>query len=316
MTFFVYILAFLKNAIYGLSVFFVGDLTETVDFLDVLSLRYLLSFAVLWILKTLKLMKIDVGVKDFFVKNNRSPYLKYILLAALFEPVLEMFFETLGISMTTGITAAVILSLSPVMSCIAEGIFLKEKTTVMQKVYLGIGILGVLYIAINTTPSGGKDSVLGILFLVLAIMSGALYLTFSRKSGNSFRALEITYVAVCTGAILFNFANVIRHIVAGDIENYFMPYLNGENIIGFAFLGIVCTIVATCMNNFALRKMQASTMSAFGGVSTFVTVIAGVLLGGEKLYTFHIIGLSLILIRMIGVSYIQIKRSKKQIDKE
>lgn len=309
---FVYILAFLKNAIYGLSVFFVGDLTEKVDFLDVLSLRYLLSFTVLWLLKNLKIMKIGVGAKDFFSKNKRSPYLKYILLAALFEPVLEMLFETLGISMTTGITAAVILSLSPVMSCIAEGVFLKEKTTVMQKVFLSIGILGVLYIALNTTPSGGKDSVLGILFLILAIMSGALYLTFSRKSGNSFRALEITYVAVCMGALIFNGVNVVRHLILGNIENYFVPYFNTENIIGFAFLGIVCTIVATGMNNFALKKMQASTMSAFGGVSTFVTVIAGIFLGGETLYSFHIIGLSMILIRMIGVSYIQIRRSKNE----
>ena len=313
MTFFVYILAFLKNAIYGLSVFFVGDLTETVDFLDVLSLRYLLSLVVLWLLKNLKIFKIDVGIKDFFVKNERTPYLKYILLAAIFEPVLEMFFETLGISMTTGITAAVILSLSPVMSCIAEGVFLKEKTTLAQKVFLGIGIIGVLYIAMNTTASGGKDSVWGILFLVLAITSGALYLTFSRKSGNQFQALEITYVAVCLGAIVFNGVNVGRHLIVGDIANYFAPYFNMEDLIGFAFLGIVCTIVATAMNNFALKRMQASTMSAFGGVSTYVTVMAGVLLGGETLHTFHIIGLSLILIRMIGVSYIQIKRSS---DKE
>lgn len=311
---FVYILAFLKNAIYGLSVFFVGDLTQTVDFLDVLSLRYLLSLVVLWVLKKLKIFKIEVGIKDFFVKNERTPYLKYIILAAVFEPVLEMLFETLGISMTTGITAAVILSLSPVMSCIAEGIFLGERTTVMQKIFLGIGILGVVYIAMNTTQSGGKDSVWGILFLLLAITSGAMYLTFSRKSGNKFQALEITYVAVMLGFVVFNGVNVVRHLIAGDIQNYFAPYFNTENLMGFAFLGIVCTIVATGMNNFALKRMQASTMSAFGGVSTFVTVTAGVLLGGETLHTYHIIGLSLILIRMIGVSYIQIKRSR--IDKE
>lgn len=313
MNFFVYILAFLKNTIYGLSVYFVGDLTETVDFLDVLSLRYILSLVVLWILKNLKIFKIEIGIKDFFVKNERTPYLKYILLAALFEPVLEMLFETLGISMTTGITAAVILSLSPVMSCIAEGIFLKERTTLAQKIFLGIGILGVVYIAMNTTESGGKDSVWGILFLIFAIMSGAMYLTFSRKSGNQFQALEITYIAVLFGAIMFNGANVIRHLITGDIQNYFNPYFNTENLVGFLFLGIVCTIVATGMNNFALKRMQASTMSAFGGVSTFVTVISGVLLNGEKLYMFHIIGLSMILIRMIGVSYIQITR---KIDKE
>ncbi len=309
--FIVYVFAFLKNVIYGLSVYFVGELTSNVDFLDVLSLRYLLSFAAMWLLKTLKIFRIDVGLRDVFTKNERTPYLKYLLLSALFEPVLEMFFETLGISMTTGITAAVILSLSPVASCIAEGIFLKEKTTTMQKVFLGIGIIGVLYIAMNTTPSGGKDTLSGIVFLALAVTSGALYLTFSRKSGGKFKAMEISYTAVCMGALVFNIVNVVRHLLRGDIENYFTPYMNADNIIGFIFLGIACTIVATAMNNFALSGMQASTMSAFGGVSTFVTVITGAVFAGEKIKLFHIIGLSLILIRMIGVSYIQIRKDKK-----
>ncbi len=312
MGFIVYIFAFLKNVIYGLSVYFVGDLTNNVDFMDVLALRYLFSFVVMWILKTLKILKINIGIKDIFVKGERTPYLKYLLLSALFEPVLEMFFETLGISMTTGITAAVILSLSPVASCIAEGIFLKEKTTVMQKIFLGTGIIGVLYIALNTTPSGGKDSLSGILFLVLAIISGALYLTFSRKSAGRFKAMEISYTAVCMGAIVFNAINVVRHLFYGNIETYFAPYFKADNIAGFIFLSIICTIVATAMNNFALSGMQASTMSAFGGVSTFVTVISGVVFADETLAYFHVIGLSLILIRMIGVSYIQIKRDKKK----
>ena len=82
--------------------------------------------------------------------------------------------------------------------------------------------------------------------------------------------------------------------------------------MGFIFLGVVCAVIATGMNNFALGKMQVSTMSAFSGLSTLVTIAVGVIFGGEKLYTFHIIGLSLIVIRMVGVSYIQIKRDKKK----
>ena len=306
----VYSFAFLKNVIYGLAVFFIGNLTETVDFLDVLAIRYLFSFVVMFALKYLGILKIKVGIKDIFVKNERTPYLKYVLITALFEPVLEMFFETWGISMTTGITAAVICSLSPVMACIAEGIFLKEKTTLWQKIFLGMGIAGVLYIAVNTTSADGKDSIWGILILIMAIASGAMYLTFSRKSGKSFSAMEISYVAVCLGMFVFNAANIVRHLIMGDILNYFAPCYSMENLIGFLFLSIFCTIVATGMNNFALSKMQASTMSAFGGVSTLVTIAAGVLLNDEKLYTFHFIGLTLILIRMIGVSYIQIKKDK------
>ena len=44
----------LKNVIYGASVFFTGALSDNVDVLDILAIRFLLSFAVLYLLKILK----------------------------------------------------------------------------------------------------------------------------------------------------------------------------------------------------------------------------------------------------------------------
>jgi drug/metabolite transporter (DMT)-like permease len=213
--------------------------------------------------------------------------------------------------MTTGITAAVILSLLPVAVCVAEAIFLKEHTTLLQKVFLAAGICGVIYISLNTTASGGKDSVAGILLLILGNIMGALYFVFSRKSSKNYSAMEITYTSACMGMVAFNLVNIVRHLIAGNIGSYFAPYMSVENLIGFFFLAVVCTIFATAMNNFALSGMQASTMSAFSGLSTFVTIIAGVIFNNETIYYFHYIGLSLILVRMIGVSVIQIKKDKK-----
>ena len=311
-TFIVYLFAVLKNVIYGTSVFFTGELSSSVDVLDILALRFLMSFVVLFILKSLKIVKINVGVKDVLGRTDRSKYIKSLLLAALFEPVLYMLFETLGIAMTSGITAGVILSLLPVTCCIAESIILKEKTTFLQKFFLGLGIIGVAYIAINTSTGEGKDSILGIVFLLLAIISGAFFMVFSRKSSSKFKPMEITYFSCMLGAAVFNAINVVRHLIEGDILNYFTPYFNLDNMIGFVFLAVISTIVATSMNNFALSHMQVSTMSAFGGLSTLVTIAAGVMFGGEHLYTFHYIGLSLIVARMVGVSVIAIKKEKQK----
>ena len=56
MILFVYVLAFLKNVIYGLSVFFTGSLVSSTDVLDVLALRFLLSWFVFEILKQTKIL--------------------------------------------------------------------------------------------------------------------------------------------------------------------------------------------------------------------------------------------------------------------
>ena len=307
-----YLFAVLKNVIYGSTVFFTGALSDTVDVLDILSLRFLLSFAVFFLLKQCRILKIRVGIRDVLGRTERSRLLPTLLLAALFEPVLYMLFETLGISMSTGVTTAVILSLAPISSCICESLILKERNTTLQKIFLGLGIVGVIYIALNTNTSDGKDSPLGILFLLLAVCAGSLYSAFSRKSAKSFAPMEVTYAAAALGALVFNAVNVVRHLVNGDILHYFDPFFNVQNLIGFAVLSILSTIVATAMNNYALGRMQISTMAAFGGLSTLVTVLIGVFVGGEELYYFHYIGFALILARMIGVSVLTIRRDKKR----
>jgi drug/metabolite transporter (DMT)-like permease len=309
--FFALLLTFFKNIIYGSTVFFTGALSASVDVLDILSLRFLMSFLVLFLLKVTKILKIEVGIRDIYHSTDRHKYIKYLFITALFEPVLYMLFETLGISMTTGITAGVILSLNPISSCICEELILKEKSTLMQKVFLALGIVGVIYIAANTSGTNGKDTPIGILFIILAVICGSLFLVFSRKSSSHFSAFEITYFSSAVGAVAFNTINVVRHIAQGDILHYFDPYFDSQNMIGFVFLAIVSTIIATWMNNYALSKIQVSTSSAFSGVSTLITILLRVVVGGEKLYSFHIVGLFLIALRMVGVSYIDIKRTKR-----
>lgn len=307
-----YIFTFLKNAIYGTTNFFTKGLdSNNIDAIDILALRFLLSFVILWLLKTTKILKINVCIKDIFKKTEKHKYIKPLFLAALFSPVIEMLFETMGFTMTTAITAGVITSLMPVASCIFESIILKESTTLSQKIFLALGIIGVIYIAINTNTSSGNDTVIGILCLIVAVIAGPAYLVFSRKSSGQFAALEITYFSCLLGAVVFNALSIIKHLWQNDILHYFDPYFDPKNIMGWVTLSIVSTIFCTLMNNFSMSRLQASTVAAFGGVSTIVTILIGVLFLEEKLYYFHYIGFTLILIRMIGVSWVAIKKDKK-----
>ena len=308
-----YLSAIGKCIIYGATPFFTGALSEKLDVLDLLSLRFLLSFVVFWILKNLKILKVELKVKDIFKKNPRTPYIKNLLFAALFEPVLYMLFETLGISMTNGVTTAVILSLAPIFSCIGEFIFFRQHPSFWQGVFLTLGMAGAAYIAVCTSNEGGRSSLMGIIFLILALTVGALFCVFSRKSSSHFSPLEITFVSSMLGAVCFNAVNVVRHIAKGDILHYFAPYFDLENLFGFVMLGVMSTIFATMMSNYALSKIKISTFSAFGGVSTIVTVLIGVIFANEKLMYFHYIGFPFIIARMIGVCAIDMYKDRKKL---
>ena len=311
-----YIFLLSKSIIYGSTPYFTGQLSASCDVLDILALRFLLSFFAMWTLKSLKIIKISVGIKDFVKKSDKNISLKNLLLAGLFEPVLYMFFETLGISMTSSVTTAVVISLSPIFYCVTEWLFFRAHPTVLQGIFLGLGIFGAIYIAANEGAKGGESSILGIMFLVLALVSASLFCVFSRKSSKNFSSFDITYISCVLGAVAFNSINVLRHLFNGDILNYFAPYFDLENLIGFLVLGIASTIIATSMNNYAIARVPLSTSAAFGGVSTFVTIFVGVVFGGEGIYFYHLIGFPFILARMIGVSAIGIMKDKKKLSLE
>ena len=313
MNFIAYLFLLLKGVIYGLTPFFTIELSKSCDVLDILALRFLLSLFVMWLLKKLGVVKISIGIKNFVTKKHRLPNIHYLLLAGLFEPILYMLFETLGISMTSSITTAVIFSLSPISSCVLEWVFFKTYPTPLQSAFLGCGILGVIYIAVNTSVEGGNSSAWGIILLILSIVCGSLFCVFSKKSSDKYTAFDVTYVSCILGAVAFNAVNILRHIFAGDILHYFDPYFVPENMVGFIVLGIMSTIVATSMNNYAISKVSMSTFAAFGGVSTIVTVLVGVIFGNEAIRAYHLIGFPLILARMIGVSAISIMNDKKKL---
>ena len=114
------------------------------------------------------------------------------------------------------------------------------------------------------------------------------------------------------GAVVFNGINITRHLTAGTITSYFAPLLTWENLVGFLFLSLLSSIGATVMNNYAVSRIQASSVSALGGISTITTVMLGVLVNGEVLDWYHYAGIVMILCGGIGVNYITQRRLEKQ----
>ncbi|MBO4468706.1 MAG: DMT family transporter [Clostridia bacterium] len=238
----------LKLLIYGSSSLFTRGLLSNTDVLDVISLRFLLSAIIFLFLNIFGVIRLDLRSKDY----------KSLLLCSIFEPVLYFVFETLGISMSSTIVVAVIMALSPISATVVSVIFLKEKIATIQTCCLLLGISGVLIIV--TFTNRGADSsgatLLGILFMLLAVISDSMYAAFSRKSSKQFGPLEISCFSAFLGCIVFNSANVTRHIFTGTIHTYFKPLLLPQNLVGFVFLSVLSSIVAVSLGNFALSRLQ------------------------------------------------------------
>ncbi len=290
-----YLFIILKNIVYGSTVFFTGNLLGSADVLDVLALRFLLSSLIILLLWGCGILKL----------HFRGKKMRDLCLTAIFEPGLYFVFETLGIAHSSNMTVGILLALTPIGVLLFGRLILKEKTTLMQKICLLFGIGGVVYILSHSAEGEGKDSFVGVLFLLLTVAAASLFIVFSRKTSShgEFSAMEITCFSAFFGAVLFNAVNIVRHIACGNISDYFEPLLIPGNIPGFVVLAFVSSILATAMNNYALSKISATKASCFSGLSTVTTIVMGMLLNHEPLYAYHVIGTVVILLSVFGVNY-------------
>lgn len=298
-----YVCCIIRSIIYGTSILFTSNLLDNLPIMHMLSLRFLLSAVAFLILWALRIIKIDF----------RGKTMQLLFLTALFEPVGYFIFESIGIAGTTTSLAGILAAVTSIMVLLFESIFLKEKTTLMQKLLLLVRVLGAIIVTVFSSSGGGQNSVVGIIFLLLANISGALFIICSRKSSTTqFSAMEVTFFSAVVGAVVFNIINLIITTNNGALSTYFDPLLDPKNIIAFVFLSILSTIVATLMNNYAISKIQASSVSALGALSTIVTIVVGVIFKGDTLGWYHIVGTILILSGAIGMNYITQKNEQKK----
>lgn len=292
-----------RSIIYGTSILFTGTLLRTVSVMDVLALRFLISAAAFLLLALTGIIHVDFRKKP----------LKIIAAAALFEPVGYFLLETLGLRSTSTSLAGIISAMTPVTVVLLETVILRERTSWLQKILLLVSIAGVTLVTVCTgSDAGGSNSLWGILLLIGAYISGALFLICSRKSSQAFSSVEITFFTTMVGAVVFNGINVVRHAMAGTIATYFSPLFSAENLVGFLFLSLLSSIAATVMNNYALSRIQASCVSALSGISTITSIAAGVLVNHEVLHWYHLVGAVLILVGGIGVNYLAQKRIEQE----
>ena len=273
------------ETIFGLSYIFTKTGTEVASAFALLGWRFFIAIVILSICVLFGFMKMDLKGKP----------LKPLFAVALFNPFVYFIGETIGISNTTASESGVFLACIPVVSLVASTLVLKKKPTKIQIIGILITLIGVM-ITVFAIGATSSLSIIGYVFLIMAVISYALYSVFVEKA-TEYTGIETTYIMILIGAIVFGTVAICEALIQGSfVELVTLPFQYSSFAMAVLYQGIGSSIIAFFLSNVAISKIGVNRTSSFIGVATVVSIVAGAVVLKETFTIYQIIGAVVIII--------------------
>ena len=268
--------AFLANVIFGFSFLFSKMALCVAHPLIILSARFTLAFIVMSIMALLGIVKL----------NLKGKKLGSLIAMGIAQPLCYFIFELYGLSLVSSAISA---------------LFLKEKPTLRQGLSVAVSLIGISIISIISND-GQKSYPIGIILLVLAVISAALFNILSSKNAETFSPFERTYMMFLIGAVGFNLIGFA--VLKGQyLKGFGEAFLNSSFIIAIVYLGIISSVAAFMLYNYATSKISVIRAAAFSNIITVVSLMAGIFILRERFSLIEILLCVPVLLGVFGVNF-------------
>ncbi len=285
------ICALSSSTLFGFSFLAVKLGVADASVFTLLSWRFILAFLAMTACVGLGVFKIDFRGKRFWP----------LAVIAFFQPVVYFIAETYGIQMTSASESGTIIACIPLLTLLLMPVLSKENPTRRQWISIAISVGGVILVGF-TKGEEASFSLAGYLFLLLAALSDAVFLNLSRRF-NEYTGVEKSYVMAGCGAVIFTAAALVEQGAAGTIGPFLLlPFRDLGFLLGCLYLSVGCSVAAFILRNVAVSRLGPGRAGSFAGVTTLVSVLAGVLLLHEGFSLLQGVGTLLVLLGVYGAN--------------
>ena len=257
-----------------------------------LAVRFTVAVAAMTLVILVNALVGKLRGRPLFTFSLRGKPVYQLLLLGIVQPVAYFIFENYGILYTSSAVAGTIIAAVPVCCILMDVLVLHEKVTLKQVLCAVCAIGGVALIS-----AGGAVmvSALGMLFLLLTMLSDTLYYGISHSAAKLFTPFEMTYVMFVVGMVVFIPVALLH---AGGLTSPMIlePLQDGQFWLAVLYLGLLSSVMAYGLLNFANSHLSVSETSLFSNVTTVVSVLAGVVLLKESFSVWQMLGVVIILV--------------------
>lgn len=231
--------------------------------------------------------------------NLRGKNIKGLLLLGLMEPCLYFIGEQYGVRYTNSAFSGVIIAVIPIVTLILSAVVLKDRPSLAQWLFSLLSIAGVIIITLSEEGDGAV-SLLGVICLIGAVITGSACTVISRRTSDSFSVYERTLVMQLMGAVFFTVLAVME-----NIENpaaLIAPLAHRDFILAVLYLSVFASVLGYTLFNYAIAYAPVAKVVILVNLTTVISVIAGVLILGDH---FSLISAAAMLAVLFGIWGVQ-----------
>lgn len=215
-----------------------------------------------------------------FIKKERIDFVDYprLLLGAVFGIALNQLTFFKGLSMTTPISASVIMVSSPILVLSLSTVILREKATGRKLSGIFIGMVGaVLLIVLGKEMGTAPNASLGNLLVFVNASSYSLYLILIRSLTQKYHPITLAKWLYLLGLLM------VIPFGLGEFRMIVWQGMPTEILYRIGFIVVFTSFLTYMLNLFAIRKLMPTTLSIFIYLQPVIATIYALFTGSDQL---------------------------------
>jgi len=204
-----------------------------------------------------------------------------MLLGGLMGYLGTQFLFSQSLKYTSPVIFSLLMALTPVAVLILSAFFLKEIIPLRKIIGILLSILGAALIILLGSNNGetGTNNTLGVIYALLCVLSYSGYLVITRKISIKYQPVTIAKWMFLISALVvipFSLPELQNQKIYSDETTWLAISL-------MAFALLFSTTLAFFLMPYALKRLEASTVSIFMNVQPIVASVIAIVVGQDSL---------------------------------
>lgn len=281
----IYLLLVAIMFIWGVNLPAVKYLTAQMGPVTMTSLRIFLA----------ALMVFGVLFSFGMVRKLTAKEWRYVAVGSLLNVVIHHYFISVGLSLTSGTNAGLILGTSPILTAIFSLALLRMRPSKLQWIGLMLGFIGVSATVLSGNSETSRVSI-GDVYILLAILGQVLsFSVISKASETLDPRLQTGYMFLVGSAGLF-----IISLIQEPGEWRMFAEMNAAFWLLVIASGVIATALGHMLYNYSLGQVGPPKAAVFINLNTLFALLGSAVFLGETITAVHLAGFVVI---MFGVLF-------------